>query len=104
MPDVRLDRFAWTDDSPFGLVSPCSACVHQETEASALASGLPAACRAFPLGIPREIQDGDDLHREPRPDDRGFQYLEGAATWTAPPTSEERAELYGPTPEDDPDA
>lgn len=34
-------------------------------------------CRAYPAGIPAEIFVQGEPHRDPRPDDNGFQYLDG---------------------------
>lgn len=34
-------------------------------------------CKAFPDGIPFDIQDGENLHLEPVEGDHGIQYEEG---------------------------
>lgn len=60
----RAERFnvELTEELTF---TPCLTCVHKK-------AGF--LCRAFPDGIPMEIQLGENQHREPYPGDHGIQY------------------------------
>ncbi len=65
MKSVELDR-----GHPQRLYSPvCSYCKHLLPEPRD-----PGICRAFPKGIPREIWDGKNGHRQPYRGDRGIQF------------------------------
>lgn len=60
----RSERFV---EQGFGFpVSPCMSCVHKHAGA--------ATCEAFPDGIPMEMLDGTNQHREPYDGDNGIQY------------------------------
>jgi hypothetical protein len=49
------------------LVIPCPFCIHY--------ANTPALrCQAFPEGIPREVLDGENDHRDPIPGDGGKRY------------------------------
>jgi hypothetical protein len=50
----------------------CCACAHFNEEADS----LDLVCKAFPDGIPDEIQSGKVSHREPVEGDRGIQFAD----------------------------
>lgn len=63
--DQDVSRFVSDVPNP----PACWTCVHKHSGA--------ATCTAFPGGIPREILDGTNQHREPYPGDNGVQYERG---------------------------
>lgn len=64
--DEHLDRFA--GDVGLQVVTPpCATCKHRSQKA-------PGFCLAFPKGIPAEILQGKNDHKEPFKGDHGIQY------------------------------
>lgn len=62
MADKNGERFVGQLDR----TPACWTCKHKHAGA--------ATCAAFPAGIPVEILDGRNQHREPVPGDNGIQY------------------------------
>ncbi len=51
------------------IPSQCMACTRFRAEKG--------ECEAYPNGIPSDMLFFGEDHRQPRPDDRGFQFLQG---------------------------
>jgi hypothetical protein len=64
---VNKHRFQYSGPDPL-VTAPCVTCRHKST--------FGPSCDAFPGGIPEEILDGRNQHREPVEGDHDIQYEE----------------------------